>query len=168
MATTEEELPEERWRNPLRWVAIAEDAGIMFTPEMRRHAQLLRDLGENYGLSRYQRRAYLYLLVTYPDYSPALETILALVAMSGTETPQSVARAGLEWLEERLTEHHVTHLEGPLRALALRGLNAIDIAETFNDAGFDLKVNGRQAFGEYQVRRMAKHLGIKLQPVRWR
>jgi hypothetical protein len=155
-------------KNPRAWQAIATEAGVRLTfAELRCAGSLLIALGNHYGISKTQRRTFLFLLSRNPDYTEALETILGLIGSQG-ESPQRVARAGLEWLDEMLNEYHARHMERALRRLVAMGLDAVQIAETLNDAGLDGLFNGRQPFGEWHVRKACKKLGLKPRPVRWR
>lgn len=159
-------------KNPFRdqrWKEVAKDTGLALWPppaEARHAATLLVQIGNYYGISKRQRRQYLFFLTQRPDNIGALATILGLVEHDG-ETPASTARAGLEWLDAMLTNFHVEHLEKPLRVLIERGYNAIEICETFNDLGYDDKFNGRQPFGEHQIRAMAKAMGLRIASIPW-
>lgn len=134
-------------------------------PEAER---VLDSIASDWGITPSQQRAYLNLLGRDHDLVLALESVIALIASSHTEpSREQVARAGLEWLDDRLADYHVTIIEKPIRKLAAAGCDAIEIAETLNDAGYD-ELNGGQEIGEVHVRRVAKRLGIELANVRWR
>ncbi len=162
------------------WRMIADEAGVLadiydaalaegdawLTPDLRRACVLLRDLGVHYGLSKAQRRTFLMLLMNEPTHIDAIETVMALSDIA--DTPMRTARVGISFLDEMLNEYHAKHLAVPLRRLVARDLDASEIADSLNDAGFDERVNGHQPHGEWHVRKACKKLGLKPRAVRWR
>ncbi len=138
------------------------------TTDQKRAARLLRELTETFGITPEARRTFFMLLSRETTHLDALETIVGIIGMAGDETPQRIARAGIEWLDEMLAEYHARELGAKLARLVELGLDAMKIAETFNDAGIDETHNGGQPFGELHIRRACRVLGLKVSAVRWR
>lgn len=136
--------------------------------ELLHGARLLYSLAGWYRIPRTHVRSLLYILSTDAALVGALETISSVIHAQQVKVPGQVARAGIEWLDEMQATHHARVLEKPFRRLIRRGCDAMQIAETFNDAGFDLEHNGGVEFSELQIRRMGRILGVKLPPMGWR
>lgn len=111
-----------------------------------------------------QRRLFFFILMQHPTFPAALDSIWGLACLTEHMSPK---RTALQWLEQRLVDHHVTHLEKPIRKLAAAGLNAMEIAETLNDADYDTSANGKEPIGEVHVRAVLHRLSIPVRRVRW-